>query len=81
MKRELTRVSVVNEVMGRMMKDARKARGLTQDEAASHLRLSQSRLSVYENGGTIPFERVVKMCRLYELDIRLVAKTIEAIAE
>lgn len=82
MKGELTRTSVVNEVMGQIMRDARKQAGFTQEQAEKILRIPQTRISVYERGSSaIPFERVVKMCRLYGIDIRWVAKTIEAVAE
>lgn len=79
---EFTRVPIVNEVMGQIMRDARKQAGFTQEQAEKILHIPQTRLSVYECGrGAIPFERVVKMCRLYGIDIRWVAKTIEAVAE
>ena len=53
------------------LKDLRKERGLTQDQAAEALFVSSKTVSRWETGATIPdLETLVKLAEFYQVDVR-----------
>lgn len=59
--------------LGRLLKEAREARRLTQDEVGAVLGMTRGNLSQIENGHrkTVVFEpeQAIKLCRLLEIDM------------
>lgn len=51
--------------LGRFLTEARKARGLTQVQAAARIGCTVPDLSRYENGLTPKLERALVMCKVY----------------
>ena len=54
--------------IGQNLKDARKAKGLTQKEVAAELLMTQQQYSRFENGVyELNYEQIQKICRILEI--------------
>ena len=54
--------------IGQNLKDARKAKGLTQKEVAAELLMTQQQYSRFENGVyELNYEQIRKICRILEI--------------
>lgn len=54
--------------IGQNLKDARKAKGLTQKEIAAELLMTQQQYSRFENGVyELNYEQIQKVCRILEI--------------
>ncbi len=54
--------------IGQNLKDARKAKGLTQKEIAAELLMTQQQYSRFENGVyELNYEQIQKICRILEI--------------
>lgn len=54
--------------IGQNLKDARKAKGLTQKEIAAELLMTQQQYSRFENGVyELNYEQIRKICRILEI--------------
>lgn len=66
-----------NVIIGSVLKHYRKSKDITLESAASKLSKSKGWLGDIESGrNKIYFEDVIKLCRIYDVDIDEVAKMI-----
>ncbi len=58
----------IAKIVGKNLKDARKAKGITQVEIAKELHKYQSDYSEYENGKIqLDYEKIVYLCRRFDI--------------
>lgn len=61
---------------GSILKELRKRNELTQEELATKLNITQTRISNFENGlSPIPYSLSVELCKLFDFDIEEFYKT------
>lgn len=62
-------------MLGEKLKNARKAKGFSQDEVAEKLKVTRQTVSKWENGRTAPdVETLVKLSDLYETSLDLLMR-------
>ncbi len=58
----------IAKIVGKNLKDARKAKGITQVEIAKELHKYQSDYSEYENGKIqLDYEKIIYLCRRFDI--------------
>ena len=58
----------VAKSIGKNLKDARKAKGLTQRQVATYMMMTQQQYSRFENGiFESNYEQILKLCKLLEI--------------
>ena len=55
--------------VGKNLKDARRAKGLTQKEVASKMNMTQQQYSRFENGVfELNYDQIIFLCELYDIE-------------
>ena len=55
-------------MVGSRLRDARKAKGLTQKEVAAHFRMTQQQYSRFENGVfELNYGQIIELCLFYNI--------------
>ena len=58
----------IAKIVGKNLKDARKAKGITQTEIAKELHKYQSDYSEYESGKIqLDYEKIIYLCRRFDI--------------
>ena len=56
------------KLIGNNLKDARKAKGMTQKEVASIMLMTQQQYSRFENGiFELNYDQILKLCNLFDI--------------
>ena len=56
------------KLVGNNLKEARKAKGLTQKEVASFMLMTQQQYSRFENGVfELNYDQILKLCKLFDV--------------
>ncbi len=56
------------KIVGNNLKEARKAKGLTQKEVASFMLMTQQQYSRFENGVfELNYDQILKLCKLFDV--------------
>ena len=56
------------KLVGSRLRDARKAKGLTQKEVAAHFRMTQQQYSRFENGVfELNYGQIIQLCLFYNI--------------
>ena len=56
-------------MLGTLMRDARRARHVTQQRAASEAKVSRAQLTILENGGNVSMMFLLKLARILDLPV------------